>query len=66
MPANASVIGCGEVFRMNDQSLGRLSSVDLRECWEDEAKDFTPWLTQDHNLFLLGKTLGIELELEAQ
>ncbi|MYH32729.1 MAG: DUF4268 domain-containing protein [Gammaproteobacteria bacterium] len=51
---------------MNDQSFGRLSSVDLRECWEDEAKDFTPWLAQDHNLLLLGKTLGIELELEAQ
>lgn len=47
-------------------SLGRLEKVVLRETWPTEAMDFTPWLAQEENLSLLGETLGIELELEAQ
>jgi hypothetical protein len=31
-----------------------------------EAADFTPWLAQAENLAILGETLGIDLELEAQ
>lgn len=46
--------------------LGRLEKVILRETWPTEAMDFTPWLAQEENLSLLGETLGIELELEAQ
>ena len=49
--------------------LGRLASVDLRDYWKDEARDFTPWLAQPENIGLLGETLGIGLEpieLEAQ
>ena len=34
--------------------------------WSKEAGDFTPWLAQDKNLSLLGETIGLELELEAQ
>lgn len=47
-------------------NLGRLESVDLRNAWPKEASDFTPWLAREENLSLLGKTIGIELELEAQ
>lgn len=46
--------------------LSRLERVDLRDIWQTEAKDFTPWLAQDENLAVLGEAIGIELELEAQ
>jgi hypothetical protein len=46
--------------------LGRLQRVELREIWLSEATDFTPWLAQKENLDILGETLGIDLELEAQ
>lgn len=48
------------------QKLGRLQQVDLREAWTTEAADFTPWLAKAENLELLGDTVGLELELEAQ
>lgn len=51
---------------MTVQSLGRLNRIDLREVWVSEATDFTPWLAQPDNLTVLGETLGIDLELEAQ
>ena len=43
--------------------LGHLERVDHRTIWPDEARDFTPWLA--NNLNVLGKTLAIDLELEA-
>lgn len=46
--------------------LGRLERLDLRNIWASEASDFTPWLARPENLSLLGETLGLELELEAQ
>ncbi len=49
-----------------NQELSRLSKVDLREVWNNEATDFTPWLAMEENLGLLGDTIGIDLELEAQ
>lgn len=48
------------------QSLGRLERVPLRDVWTSEAGDFTPWLALEDNLALLGDTIGLELELEAQ
>lgn len=51
---------------MKTESLGRLRKVDLREVFSSEAGDFTPWLAQEENLKLLGETIGIDLELEAQ
>ena len=48
------------------QNLRQLTPVDLSEVWETEPQHFTPWLAQEENLTLLGKALGIELELEAQ
>ena len=49
-----------------DEELGRLTKVSLRKFWEREDKDFTPWLADEENVSLLGKTIGIELEVEAQ
>lgn len=49
-----------------DTALGRLRRVELRDIWLTEATDFTPWLAREDNLALLGETLGIDLELEAQ
>ncbi len=46
-------------------TLGHLIKVDLRNIWQSEAQDFTPWLAGEDNLVLLGDTLGIDLELEA-
>ncbi len=51
---------------MTDDALGRLTRVDLRDIWTSEASDFTPWLAREDNLAILGETLGIDLELEAQ
>lgn len=51
---------------MIGQSLGRLERVELRNIWLSEASDFTPWLARKENLDILGETLGIDLELEAQ
>ncbi len=51
---------------MKTEPLGRLKKVDLREVFTSEAGDFTPWLAQEENLKLLGETIGIDLELEAQ
>ena len=51
---------------MNGKPLGRLEKVDLRDFWQSEAGDFTPWLAQEANIELLGEAIGIELEVEAQ
>jgi hypothetical protein len=48
------------------QNLKQLTPVDLNEVWETEPNHFTPWLAKEENLTLLGKTLRMELELEAQ
>lgn len=46
--------------------LGRLEKVDLREIWQSEAQDFTPWLAREDNIAILAETLSMELELEAE
>ncbi len=46
--------------------LGRLEKVNLREAWNNEASDFTPWLAKEENIKLLGDTIAIELEVETQ
>lgn len=45
--------------------LGRLKPVDLRQVWQREAENFTPWLAQPDNITLLGETLGLELDVES-
>lgn len=51
---------------MSTPALGRLEKVDLRAAWVSESSDFTPWLAQAENLKLLGETIDLDLELEAQ
>lgn len=45
-------------------NFGRLERVDLRDCWEHEAADFTPWLASADNIALLGEAIGVELEVQ--
>lgn len=50
---------------MATPTLARLSKLELREAWANEAGDFTPWLASEENIALLGDTVGLELEVEA-
>ena len=43
--------------------LGSIKTVALKELWPGEATRFTPWLAT--NLDVLGKKLGMDLELES-
>ncbi|MCX5952030.1 MAG: hypothetical protein NTZ40_00700 [Cyanobacteria bacterium] len=46
--------------------LSKLERVPLREAWNQEASDFTPWLAEDNNLQALAEALGLsELQLVA-
>jgi hypothetical protein len=49
---------------MTPPKLGTLESVDLRQIWLDEARDFTPWLALRENLELLSDALSLVLEFE--
>ena len=51
---------------MTVRQLAKLERVDLRNAWESEPADFTPWLAKEENLALLGETLGMTLVLEAR
>ena len=44
--------------------LGKLERVDLRDVWETEDQNFTPWLAQDENISVLAETLGMDLVVE--
>jgi hypothetical protein len=46
--------------------LERLKKINLKEVWNNEAQDFTPWLAEEKNLELLSETIRTPLELEAQ
>ena len=45
---------------MGIHKLGTLVDADLRDEWDDEARDFTPWLAE--HLDRLNEVLGIRLE----
>lgn len=49
---------------MYSKQLSRLEKVDLREAWNSESRNFTPWLAQENNLLLLSETLQMNLKLE--
>ena len=44
--------------------LGELQAVDLRQLWQNEATDFTPWLASPENMQRLGESIGLELAVE--
>lgn len=47
--------------------LSKIEKVSLRDCWENEASDFTPWLASEENITLLADALGMnELEVRGQ
>ena len=46
--------------------IGRLKLVPLRDAWESESGDFTPWLAQAQNIQILGSALDLDLDVEAQ
>lgn len=47
----------------NDNNLGKLKKVELREAWKHEASNFTNWLAMEENLTLLGDEIGFEIKL---
>jgi hypothetical protein len=42
---------------------GKIATVDIREIWPEEARDFTPWLASPEGLALLGDAIAASLEL---
>ena len=46
--------------------IGKLKKVDIRELWNGEATDFTPWLAQEENIKQLSEIVQIELEVIEQ
>ena len=48
------------------KKLSKITHIDLRECWGNEATDFTPWLSKEENIARLGEVLGFGLAVKAQ
>ena len=44
------------------KQIAKIKRLKLRDIWEKEAADFTPWLAE--NIQSLGETLGMDLELQ--
>ena len=51
---------------MKTYDLGKIEQVDVREIWEKEDTEFTPWLAKQENIERLGVALGIDLVVEAE
>ncbi len=49
---------------MTKNKLSRLEEVELKDFWKHEEYDFTPWLSEDENIALLGETIGMDLEVQ--
>jgi len=47
-------------------ALEKLSRVDVREIWTNEAVGFTPWLAKEENLQMLGEAIRMQLVLEGR
>ncbi|MCY4529136.1 MAG: DUF4268 domain-containing protein, partial [Chloroflexi bacterium] len=48
---------------MKVDELGTLEHVDVKDVWDNEPGDFTPWLAD--NLERIGDAIGIDLDLVA-
>ena len=48
---------------MDKNILSRLEEVDLKCFWKHEERDFTPWLSEEENIALLGEAIGMDLEV---
>jgi hypothetical protein len=46
--------------------LGKVDYVQIRDIWQDEARDFTPWLATSEGLDMLGDAIDLSLELVAK
>jgi hypothetical protein len=46
------------------KQLSKIKRLRLRDVWDKEASDFTPWLAE--NIDALGEALGMDLELQTQ
>ena len=49
---------------MADNNLAKIQRVSLREGWEHEARDFTPWLAD--NIYELNEARDVDLEVQEQ
>lgn len=48
-------------------NLSNIEIVPLRDCWDNEASDFTPWLAEEKNIAQLAESIGLsELVVESQ
>jgi len=47
------------------KSFGKFEALEPRNYWNDEAKDFTPWLAKEENIAMVGDVLGLELEVQS-
>ena len=45
--------------------LGKLERVNIRTVWKKEDKDFTPWLSEEESIQLLGEAIGLDLEFKS-
>ena len=46
---------------MNEENIGRLQRVDLRDVWSSEPQDFTPWLAK--NVDVLNSAIDLSLSI---
>ena len=44
--------------------LGKVEKLSVRDQWENEEYDFTPWLAKEENIQLLGDEINLDLEVE--
>ena len=51
---------------MKKIELGNIEQVDVREIWEKEDTEFTPWLAEEQNIQKLSLSLGIDLVVVAK
>ena len=48
--------------KAGNYDMENLATLNVRELWRDEARDFTPWLANKECLTLLASVLGIEIK----